>query len=76
MVKNFLMHPDWGTMQKFIESHFKGTTEIETIDVSRTSTSVHAEVIARQSIKNDLTSLSRSFEIAKVNYKKTKVSYD
>ncbi len=61
MIQAFIMHPDWVLMQRFIEQHFDNSTEIQSIDVSNPSTTVHAEVIARQRIDQDVKSLMNSF---------------
>lgn len=76
MVEAFIMHPDWLQMQLFIEQHFDNSTEIETIDVSNSSTTVHAEVIARQHIDRDVKSLMKSFDTTRANFGKTKKSYE
>ena len=76
MVENFILHPDWILMQRYIEEHFENSTNIKTIDVSNPSSTVHAEVIARQKIDEDLESLRKSFKVAKDSYGKKKVTYE
>ena len=76
MVEAFLMHPDWLYMREYIKEHFDNSTTIDSIDVSNPSTTVHAEVIARQHIKDDVDSLMANFDNAKVSYNKVKRSYE
>lgn len=76
MVQAFLLHPDWVIMEQYITEHFANSIEIETIDVSNPSTTVHAEVIARQSIDRDIKSLKQSFAVARQNFNKVKVTYE
>lgn len=76
MVQAFIMHPDWLTMQEYIKSHFENSTTIESINVDNPSTTVHAEVIARQKIDLDVKSLMNSFDALRTNLDKKKVTYE
>ena len=76
MVQAFIMHPDWRIMQKYIEEHFENSTHIDTINVDNPSTTVHAEVIARQRIDADVKSLVGSFETLRTNFNKKKITYE
>lgn len=76
LIENFIMHPDWSKMQEYILNHFESETDVKTIDVSNDSSVIHAEVIARQRISNDIDSLKASFESLKRQGKKNKITYE
>lgn len=76
LIENFIMHPDWPKMVKFIEDHFTPSTDIHAVDTSRPASTIVGEVIATQKIDLSVRSLKGSFETAKKNYEKEKVSYE
>jgi len=76
-LKNFIMHPDWVYMQEYIVKHFEKETDVSTIDTSKDSSVIHAEVIARQRIGEDITSLLASFkQLRDKTGKSNKPSYE
>ena len=75
-VETFLTHPDWGQMEEYIMEHFNHETDITTIDTSKETSIVHAEVIARQRIKQDIDSLKRSFAQLRSGKDNKKISYE
>lgn len=50
----FISDPDWERLEQWIAEFFEHETDISTIDSSRSSEAVHAEIIARQRISNDI----------------------
>jgi hypothetical protein len=76
LVEDFVLHPQWPLMLAYIEQHFANSTEVDTIDTGKDSSVVHAEVIARQRIKNDLQGLKETFALAKKSYSKKKMTYE
>lgn len=62
LVEVFIMHPDWPAMEEFIAAHFEKSADINGIDVSNPSSTVHAEVIATQKINKDLESMRATFQ--------------
>jgi len=75
-IQAFIMHPEWMEMRRFIEQHFDNSTEIQSINVDNASTTVHAEVIARQRIDADVKSLMNSFDTMRSNFDRKKPKYD
>ena len=76
MVDAFLKHPDWVIMEQFIENHFSNSVNIDTIDISNPSTTVHAEVIARQKIDQDIKGLKKAFAVLREGGDKKKPTYE
>lgn len=76
LVENFIMHPDWPKMVQFIEAHFQPSTDIHAVDTSKPASTIVGEVIATQKIDRSVQSLKDSFENAKKQYNKKKVSYE
>lgn len=76
VIQRIVMDPEFPLVLDYIEEHFKNSIDIQTIDVANTSTVVHAEVIARQRIDNDLTSLRASFEMQRQNINRSRRSYE
>ena len=76
LIDTFLKHPDWPRMQKFIASFFEAETNISDIDTSKDSSTIHAEVIARQRISNDLDKLFGTFDNLRNGKQNTKVTYE
>lgn len=50
----FINDPDWPKLEQWIADFFQHETDISTIDASRPSEAVHAEIIARQNISHDI----------------------
>lgn len=76
LIDTFLKNPDWPRMEKFIASHFEAETDIADINVDRDSSTIHAEVIARQRISHDLNKLFGTFKQLREGKEKKKVSYE
>lgn len=76
LTETFITHPMWPYMVEFIESHFEHSADVKSIDVSNSSSTVHAEVIATQKISADIESLKSSFEKMKRNYGNKRPSYE
>ena len=76
LVDTFLKDPNWPLMQKFIEEHFKRSMDIADIDATLESSVIHAEVIARQRIANDVEGLIKTFDNARHGKTNGKISYE
>ncbi len=76
MVESFVMHPDWPAMLDFIEAHFNNSVDIQEINIDNPSTTVHAEVIAKQSVDNDIKTLRNTFTSLRKSYSKSKQTYE
>jgi hypothetical protein len=74
-LQKFVLDPEWGQMQEYIVAHFERSSSIEDIDVTNDSSVVHAEVIARQQIKDSLDKLKASFDSVKPDENTKKVSF-
>lgn len=76
VVERIIFDPEFVVVLDYIEAHFANSTDIQAIDVSNSSSTVHAEVIARQHIDRDLKSLRESFDMLKQHYNRKKVTYE
>lgn len=74
-LKKFVLDPEWSKMEEFIFSHFESETDILSFDLDKSSEAVHAELIARQKIAQDIKSLKASFETAKGRVSEKKTSF-
>lgn len=76
IIERIVLDPEFSVVLDYIESHFENSMDIQTIDVTKDSTVVHAEVIARQAIDDSIKSLRNSFKLAKDKHTKSKITYE
>jgi len=76
LIDKFVKDPDWIRMEKFIRSFFEAETDITAIDTDRDSSTIHAEVIARKRIANDLNKLFGTLNNARNGKTLTKIRYE
>lgn len=65
LIDKFVKDPQWVEMEDFIVSYFETSTDINDIDTSNSSETVHAEVIARKRIAMMVAKLKNAFEMAR-----------
>jgi len=53
-LEKFIMDPDFERLEDWIAGFFEHETDIASIDTGKSSEAVHAEIIARQRISNDI----------------------
>lgn len=76
LIDTFVKDPNWPKMQQFIVEHFERSTDITDINTDLDSSVIHAEVIARQKITNDLNNLIKTFNNARTGKTSKKVTYE
>lgn len=75
ILQKFVLDPEWVIMQEFIFAFFERSSSIDDINTKLDSSVVHAEVIARQQIKNSLDNLKASFDSVKPDVERKRVSF-
>lgn len=74
-LQKFTNDPDADYLLEFIESHFERTLDISDLDTTLSPETVHAEVIARKRIAENLNSLRASMHALKSSSPSQKVSF-
>lgn len=64
-LRKFIDDPEWHIMEEFIKDNFKMSDSVHTIDTTKSTDVIIADVVSRQRIAEMVTNLMRSFNMIK-----------
>lgn len=75
LAQKFILDPEWLRMESYILSFFESETDVAQINTEMDSSAVHAEVIARKRIKENIDSLKASMDSMKTLHSQKPTSF-